>query len=60
MSLGDRYPKFQDNVVISSSRVEISMDVVRIIMDFFKDETTMLCLNIKHQSLSDMAPYARE
>jgi hypothetical protein len=36
MPLGDRYPTFEDNMVISSSRVEISMDVVRIAMDFFK------------------------
>jgi hypothetical protein len=36
MPLGERYPTFQDNMVISSSRVEISVDVVRIVMDFFK------------------------
>lgn len=35
MPLGDRCPTFWDNMMVSSSRVEISVDVTWIFMDFF-------------------------
>jgi hypothetical protein len=50
LSLGNRFQAFQDNVMVSFSRAEMSKNILTL-----QDETTMLFKNVTNQLISDMA-----